>query len=119
MRKSTLKRGGIVLLGALGVAGFSFAVTAELAKTRAPWYDTRTHFETPEITATQLKPEEKVDIHTHAAIEGSEYGNYYSVIDFAKMTDAKLMAGVYASFLNVEETGKLPFDGQHLTMAYD
>ena len=120
MKKSTLKKGGIVLLGALGVAGFSFAnMLPQVASTRAPWYDTREHFETPSIGATQLKPIEKVNIHTHAAIEGAEYGNYYSVIDFANMKDAKLMAGVYASFLNMEETERLPFDGQHLTMAYD
>ncbi|MBS1318531.1 MAG: hypothetical protein HP046_00620, partial [Parabacteroides sp.] len=120
MKKSTLKKGGIVLLGALGVAGFSFAnMLPQVASTRAPWYDTREHFETPSIGATQLKPIEKVNIHTHAAIEGAEYGNYYSVIDFANMKDAKLMAGVYASFLNMEETEQLPFDGQHLTMAYD
>ena len=120
MKKSTLKKGGIVLLGALGVAGFSFAnMLPQVASTRAPWYDTREHFKTPSIGATQLKPIEKVNIHTHAAIEGAEYGNYYSVIDFANMKDAKLMAGVYASFLNMEETEQLPFDGQHLTMAYD
>ena len=120
MKKSTLKKGGIVLLGALGVAGFSFAnMLPQAASTRAPWYDTRDHFETPVIEATQLKPIEKVNIHTHAAIEGTEYGNYYSVIDFANLKDAKLMPGVYASFLNMEELEQLPFDGQHLTMAYD
>ena len=42
MKKSTLKKGGIVLLGALGVAGFSFAnMLPQVASTRAPWYDTR------------------------------------------------------------------------------
>ena len=44
MKKSTLKKGGIVLLGALGVAGFSFAnMLPQVASTRAPWYDTREH----------------------------------------------------------------------------
>ena len=57
MKKSTLKKGGIVLLGALGVAGFSFAnMLPQVASTRAPWYDTREHFKTPSIGATQLKP---------------------------------------------------------------
>lgn len=120
MNKSTLKRGGIVLLGALAVTGVSFAVStmATSGDLRAPWYSTEATFNEPSIAATQLKPLDKVNIHNHAQVSGPEYGNYYSVMDFAKMKDASLMDGLFVTFLNKEEP-KLPFEGKHETISYN
>lgn len=120
MNKSTLKKGGIVLLGALAVTGVSFAVStmATSGDLRAPWYPNEAAFNSPSIAATQLKPLDKVDIHDHALVTGTEYGNYYSVMDFAKMEDTSLMDGLFVTFQNLEEP-KLPFEGKHETISYD
>lgn len=120
MNKSTLKKGGIVLLGALAVTGVSFAVStmATSGDLRAPWYPNEAAFNSPSIAATQLKPLDKVDIHDHALVTGTEYGNYYSVMDFAKMEDTSLMDGLFVTFQNLEDP-KLPFEGKHETISYD
>lgn len=136
MRKSTLKKGGIVLLGALAVTGVSMALnTRSIADPaiRAPWYVDYGNdmagvgLRQPSISLSDIfvvnGGATRVNIHTHAKTTGEPFGNYWSAIDFGQMKNADLMDGVYVTFLNVDghddaDQGKY-YDGQHLTMPYD
>ena len=133
MKKSTLKKGGIVLLGALAVTGISFALPgASASKVYAPWYASPGDETTisdpaiPEVATDFLKnlktAATRINIHNHVATMSGAYGNYNSVIDFGEMEDAKLMDGVYVTFQNMDQTDNTNyekfFNGQHLTLPY-
>lgn len=132
MRKSTLKKGGVVLLGALAATGITVALPGVSETTvLAPWYDAPTSsasIENPGLTEavlpTFLKDKAtaatRINIHEHVALTTPSTGKFKSVIDFSKMTDKNLMDGVYVTFENVEGgSTNTFFNGQHLPVSYE
>lgn len=129
MRKSTLKKGGIVLLGALAATGISVALPGvSETKVLAPWYDGpgSATIENPGIETAFLKNKAtaatRINIHEHVALTTPSTGKFKSVIDFGKMTNKNLMDGVYVTFENLDgsdEDVESFFNGQHLTLPYE
>lgn len=129
MRKSTLKKGGIVLLGALAATGITVALPLVSETTvLAPWYDApgSATIENPGIQTAFLKDQStaatRINIHEHVALTTPSTGKFKSVIDFGKMTNKNLMDGVYVTFENLDDSDEdvnTYFNGQHLTLPYE
>lgn len=124
MKKSTLKKGGIVLLGAMTLFGtgvFSWANVTETVTPKAegvaPWFEKYTDF-AAEPEEGQLQAFVKMNLT--AAQKGTHDGDpdyYCSKVDFSKLTE-KLLPGVSVNFQDLQNDNEKIYGGQFVKLNY-
>ncbi|MCD8270364.1 MAG: hypothetical protein LUD46_19300 [Parabacteroides sp.] len=124
MRKSALKKGGIVLLGAMALFGtgvLSWADDVEVVNPKAegvaPWFEGKTDFKAMPDKAV-LNAFVKMDITD--AVKGTHEADqdyYCSKVDFGKLTE-KLLPGISVNFQNLQTPKGQIFGGQFVRLNY-